>query len=129
MTIKDYCTGIQHIGVPTNHLQQTIEFYEKLGFTLILRTDNRGEQVAFLRMHDVVIETYQNGAATLREGAIDHIALNVKQIESLFELVKTNGFELLDRQVNQLPFWEHGVKFFTIVGPNREKIEFCERIE
>lgn len=128
MTIKDYCTGIQHIGVPTDDLEQTVAFYEKLGFTQMLRTDNQGEQVAFLQLHDVVIETYQNGAAALCAGAIDHIALNVKQIDSLFELVKAEGFVLLDSGVNRLPFWEHGVKFFTIVGPNKEKIEFCERI-
>lgn len=128
MTIKDYCTGIQHIGVPTDDLEQTVAFYEKLGFTQMLRTDNQGEQVAFLQLHDVVIETYQNGAAASCAGAIDHIALNVKQIDSLFELVKAEGFVLLDSGVNRLPFWEHGVKFFTIVGPNKEKIEFCERI-
>jgi hypothetical protein len=35
---------------------------------------------------------------------------------------------MLDQQVNGLPFWENGVKFFTIEGPNKEKIEFCEKL-
>lgn len=35
---------------------------------------------------------------------------------------------LLDAHVNFLPFWERGVKFFTIVCPNKEKIEFCEKL-
>ena len=26
------------------------------------------------------------------------------------------------------PFWGEGVKFFTIQGPDGEKIEFCERL-
>ena len=26
--------------------------------------------------------------------------------------------------VHVLPFWENGVKFFTIEGPNKEKVEF-----
>ena len=26
--------------------------------------------------------------------------------------------------VHFLPFWENGVKFFTIEGPNKEKVEF-----
>ena len=25
-----------------------------------------------------------------------------------------------------LPFWENGVKFFTIEGPNKEKVEFSQ---
>ena len=36
--------------------------------------------------------------------------------------------KMLDQQVNGLPFWENGVKFFTIEGPNKEKIEFCEKL-
>ena len=28
--------------------------------------------------------------------------------------------------VHFLPFWENGVKFFTIEGPNKEKIEFSQ---
>ena len=62
-------------------------------------------------------------------GAIDHIAIDVKDIEGLFEMMKSsNSFCMLDMQVNSLPFWEKGVKFFTIEGPNKEKIEFCERL-
>lgn len=61
-------------------------------------------------------------------GAIDHIALDVKDIDSLFALVKSKDFQMLDEQVNGLPFWENGVKFFTILGPNKEKIEFCEKL-
>ena len=29
--------------------------------------------------------------------------------------------------VHFLPFWENGVKFFTIEGPNKEKVEFKVR--
>ena len=62
-------------------------------------------------------------------GAIDHIAIDVKNIDDLFLAVKEAGiFKMLDQQVNGLPFWENGVKFFTIEGPNKEKIEFCEKL-
>ena len=127
MDIKDFCTGIQHIGIPTNDLEKTVTFYEQLGFEVALRTSNNGEKVAFLRMHHLVIETYENKSAAMQAGAVDHIALDVKNIDALFELVKAKRFQLLDDGVNSLPFWEHGVKFFTIVGPNQEKIEFCEK--
>lgn len=128
MDIKDFCSGIQHLGIPTNDIEKTIRFYEQLGFKVALKTSNNGETVAFLQMQNLVIETYENRTAVMRAGAIDHIALDVKNIDALFELVKTKQFPMLDEQVNSLPFWENGVKFFTIVGPNKEKIEFCEKI-
>ena len=33
---------------------------------------------------------------------------------------------MLTPGINSLPFWEKGIKFFIIEGPNRERIEFCE---
>ncbi|WP_291584654.1 VOC family protein [Bacteroides sp.] len=128
MDVKNFCTGIQHIGIPTNDMEGTIRFYEQLGFEVALRTNNNGETVAFLQMQNLIIETYENRSAVMQAGAIDHIALDVKNIDTLFELVKTKQFRMLDEQVNSLPFWKNGVKFFTIVGPNKEKIEFCEKI-
>lgn len=128
MDVKDFCTGIQHIGIPTNDMQETIGFYQQLGFQLALLTKNDDETVAFLQMHNLMIEAYENHSAVMQTGAIDHIALDVKDIDSLFEVVKSKNFHLLDDHVNQLPFWENGVKFFTLAGPNQEKIEFCERL-
>lgn len=143
MQIKDFTTGVQHIGIPTNDIKKTIEFFQLLGFDIAFRTINGPEEVAFLQLHNLVIETYQNHQAKMEYGAIDHIAIDVKNIDALFEEVKakaieaekvatekqaTSLFRMLDTQVNGLPFWEKGVKFFTIEGPNKEKIEFCERL-
>lgn len=128
MDVKDFCTGIQHIGIPTNDIEETIAFYEQLGFHVALQTKNGDETVAFLQLNNLVIETYENKSAVMQADAVDHIALDVKNIDALFDVVKAKHFQLLDEQVNSLPFGEHGVRFFTILGPNKEKIEFCERI-
>lgn len=115
MDIKDFTTGVQHIGIPTDDIEKTIEFYHALGFETALRTINETEEVAFLQLHNLTIETYQNRQAKMEYGAIDHIAIDVKDIENLFNVVKEAGtFKMLDRQVNSLPFWKNGVKFFTI---------------
>ena len=116
MEIKDFCTGVQHIGIPTKDIEETIRFYEQLGFTLTLKTKNGEKTVAFLQMHNLVMQI----------GAIDHIAIDVKNIDALFEEVKAKSFHLIDQKVNSLPFWENGIKYFNILGPNKEKIEFCE---
>ena len=144
MKIKNFTTGVQHIGIPTNDIKKTIEFFQLLGFDIAYRTINGPEEVAFLQLHNLVIETYQNSQAKMEYGAIDHIAIDVKNIEALFKEVKAVAekeqekaaskkqaaplFSMLDTQVNGLPFWEKGVKFFTIEGPDKEKIEFCERL-
>ena len=66
MKVRDFCTGLQHVGVPTNDIERTKAFYEQLGFQLVMQTANGDEQVAFLQLHNLVIETYQNFAATMR---------------------------------------------------------------
>lgn len=127
---SDFVTGLQHIGLPTNDMEKTIAFYEGLGFTVALRTVNEAanEQVAFLRLKNVTIETYQNGAAAGKPGAIDHIALDVDDVDAVFELLRAQEYTLLDPAVQFLPFWERGVRFFTILGPNGEKVEFSQML-
>lgn len=130
MGIQKYVNGLQHIGIPTNDIEKTIEFYCGLGFEVVMRTVNEaaGEKVAFLRLQGVTVETYQNGLAVGKAGAIDHIALDVNDVDDLFVELKGRGYHLLDEQVHFLPFWEHGVKYFMIEGPNGEKLEFSQRL-
>ena len=118
MNLKDQMNGVQHVGVPTNDIETTIKFYEALGFKIAFQTVNEAanEKVAFLKLGNLVIETYENKAAKMESGAIDHVAIDVKDVEKVHEL----------DEVHFLPFWENGVKFFTIEGPNKEKVEFSQ---
>lgn len=130
MDIKTKVTGIQHVGIPTNEIHKSISFYEGIGFEVVWQTVNElnNQAVVFLRLGNLVMEIYENGQAAMKAGAIDHIALDVTDIDSVFESVKKDGYKRLDEKVQYLPFWEYGVKFFTIIGPNGEKIEFCEKL-
>lgn len=128
MDLKNYTTGVQHVGVPTNDIGATIAFYHKLGFETAFETVNKeaNEKVAFLKHGTLVIETYENKAAKMEAGAIDHVALNVKDIEEIFAYVNQENLNITNDTIHFLPFWENGVKFFTIEGPNKEKIEFSQ---
>lgn len=123
-----YITGMQHIGIPTNDIKKTKKFYEQLGFVTAYETVNQkaNEKVAFLKLGNVVIETYENKQAALINGAIDHIALNVTEIEAVFNKVKDAGYQMVDEEIQFLPFWDNGVRFITIIGPNKEKVEFSQ---
>ena len=128
MNVKEQLNGIQHIGIPTNNIEATVHFYEKMGFETALRTLNEeaGEKVAFLKLGSLVIETYENKAAKMKAGAIDHVAIDVKDIEKVYEMINQAGLNTTNDTVHFLPFWENGVKFFTIEGPNKEKVEFSQ---
>ncbi len=128
MNLHDNLTGIQHIGIPTNDIEETITFYKKLGFEIALQTVNKeaDEKVAFLRLNTLVIETYENKAAKMESGAIDHIAIDVKDVESVYQWINENDMNTTKDILHFLPFWENGVRFFTIEGPNKEKIEFSQ---
>lgn len=122
MAFSKVATGIQHIGVPTNDIEKTIDFYTALGFEVAHRADNKGELVAFLKLGDLVIETYQNFKAVGQAGAVDHIAINVTDVDKARRIADSMRLEVIEE--GQLPFWDNGVKYFTILGPNREKLEF-----
>ncbi|AOT69589.1 VOC family protein [Geosporobacter ferrireducens] len=115
-----YTTGLQHIGIPTNCLDTSIKFYMDLGFEPFFKTDT----VIFMKLHSLLIELYESKEVSGKAGAIDHISLNVKDIESVLEYIKSLKFKILDEEIQALPFFEKGVRFFTIEGPNAEKIEF-----
>ena len=76
--------GVAHVGLPTNDLQKTVEFYKSLGFEVIMQTYNEkaGEKVAFLQIKNYCIETFENGQAAMSDGAYKHVALDVKDIEN-----------------------------------------------
>ena len=110
MTPGAYCDGIQHVGIPTDHLENTIHFYEDLGFQVILRTCVPEDPTA------------------LCDGAINHIALNCLDIEKAYAATLNQKHLVLSNGIEALDFWERGVRFFIIQGPNKERIEFCQKL-
>ena len=126
---KIHASGVQHIGIPTNDMNATIDFYQRLGFKIIFETVLIAEncRVCFFKFDNLCIEAYENSQAVMKSGSIDHIAIDTTDIETTFEFAKQEGFKLLDNEIQFIPeFWANGVKFFKIEGPNKENIEFCQ---
>lgn len=119
-------TGLQHIGIPTNDMEKTLAFYRSLGFELALDVMNGAERVCFLKLAGVCIEAYENGRAVGRAGAINHIALDVDDVHAAWDAVTAAGHVPMEQEPRFLPFWENGVKFFNILGPNGETVEFSQ---
>lgn len=135
MLLKGNLRGLQHIGMPVTDLERSKAFYAQLGFVEVMRTDLPGTpeaiQVAMMQHEALTIELYQlageerQALAQRSDGHVDHIALDVMDIEQAYNEICKAGLEILeDPAPVYLPFWEHGVKFFTIRGPDGEKVEF-----
>lgn len=130
VNLNNYSDGVQHIGIPSSDVDATIWFYTSLGFEPVLITSNKpnDDKVAFLKLGNLIIESYGNHDTVKKAGAIDHIAIDVKNIDELYEKIKADGHRFAEPGVQSLPFWENGIKYFIILGPDDEKIEFCEKL-
>ena len=132
---KGNLKGLQHLGIPVTNLERSKEFYAQLGFVEVMRTDLTGAAeptwVAMMQHEGLMIELYQFGPEQRQaiaqgiDGHIDHMALDVLDIELAYHEICAAGLEIIEEGAPvYLPFWDHGVKYFTIRGPDGEKVEF-----
>ena len=64
-----------------------------------------------------------------KSGAIDHFALDVEDIQTVYEWLCANHYSMLTSGIEYLSFFEHGVAYCIIEGVNGEKIEFNQRLK
>ncbi|WP_125582117.1 VOC family protein [Levilactobacillus cerevisiae] len=127
MAIQDFITGIQHVGIPTADLDKTMAFYESLGFERAGLFPNGENRCAFMRFGNLTIETWEGDPTNPTAGAINHISLNTTNVDQAFAAAKEQGLDLVNEEVQSIPsFWDKGIRFFNILGPNHETVEFCE---
>lgn len=129
--------GWSHLAIKVSDLKASLPFYEKLGFdktmTGYLDTPNGRMQIVFVTNHGFTLELIQVTEADRKElknrgeGRLDHIALDVKDARAAFFLCRSQGFAVADTTLNELPLFEHGVRYFTILGPDGERIELNEK--
>lgn len=131
---------IQHIGIPVSNIQKSIGFYEKFGFANVMPSTfeiegEKGGIVAMMKRDSIILELYQMPASYLTEiknrkdGHIDHIAFDVDDINLTFKTLKENLFTILESEPVFLNFWNKGCKYFNILGPDGERLEFNEIIK
>jgi len=83
--------------------------------------------VCFLKNGSCMIEAYYVEKPAMANGAVDHIALNVTDLDAMYEYATAKGYESIEGP-NFLPFYENGVRYFIVLGPNHEKLEFNQRL-
>lgn len=121
--LMKYVDGYAHIGVPTEDMNKTTEFYTGLGFTE--RWVSPDATVKFFRHGIVEVESYIKDSTAKHYGSTDHIALNCTDITSCVNSIREKGYKIAEGPT-YLPFLAHGVIYIMIDGPNVEKIEFMQ---
>ena len=119
---------LQHIGIPTNDMDKTVEFYKKIGFEVAHETKDGDVRVVFLKLKALVLEIYENNAAALCNGAVDHIAFDVVDIEEAYKFITGLQIKILT-EITFLPFWEKGIKFFIAQDQNLERLEYAQYVK
>lgn len=117
--------GLAHIGIPTQQLEKSVEFYKKLGFLPIHRCgEGEKDTVVLMQCADVTIELYEEAQGETRAGAIHHIAFQVEDIHAAYQWVVAQGFQVAAPGIVTLPwFSQFGSAYFMIYGMNGEWIE------
>ena len=134
MDIKTNILWLQHIGIPTPDLAASRNFYQQLGFTPVFTKKFTGDdgqpgEALFMTKGGLTLELYVSANPALKPGAVDHLALNVQDIDAAYSEINRLGLNNTQDTVHFLPFFNHGVKYFTIEGPSREKVEFNQYLK
>ena len=131
--MKEFVKGLHHAGIPVKDMDATIKFYESLGASVYLSKedmdDNEPIRVVIFEFGGVYIETYERKIAAGKEGAIDHLAFQVSNIDEMYRLAKEKCCHLMEEcktEIQPTTYWPGSIRWFIIIGPNGEKLEFCE---
>jgi len=120
--------GLSHIGIMVKDLDVSVDFYKRLGFTL----DNeegipaRNVRLAFMSAGTCLIELVERGDYETRPaGVVDHIALEVDDIDAAIALANENSIAINASEINSVNILG-GVRNVFFVGPDGERLEFFE---
>ncbi len=126
--------SIQHIGIPVTDVAASEVFYKRLGFKNVMQAPfQEGGQpgtCVMMKNKNIIIELYQLPEHKLQEirnrkdGHIDHITFDVDDIDLAFATLRNDEFQIVEEAPVSLSFWERGCKYFNILGPDGERLEF-----
>jgi catechol 2,3-dioxygenase-like lactoylglutathione lyase family enzyme len=130
--------SLQHIGIPVTDIAVSEAFYTRLGFHKVMQKpfemDGKTGTCIMMKQGTILIELYQMPEHRLQEirkradGHIDHFAFVVEDIDSTFKALKEARFQIIEEEPVFLHFWERGCKYFNILGPDGERLEFNQTL-
>ena len=126
MRMTDFATGLRHIGIPTRDMTESLIFYTELGFDVVhtAQDEETGSLVNLLKLGNLLLELREDENACAEEGAIDYFAIDVNDIDGAYDFVCSRDLNTLNDEIHDSHVPGYEVKYFTIQGPDKEKIRF-----
>jgi lactoylglutathione lyase len=121
--------GLHHAGIVVADLERSIAFYADLfGLEVAERLDFGGERLAFLALGAgrlELIEPARDAPGERRTGVVDHVALDVQDLDGLLAHLERRRVTLIDREPVDVPGLNARILF--CLGPDGERIELFEQ--
>ncbi len=120
---------LDHVAIAVKDLEETIKFYDKIGFKPITRTETPERTIVFLEAGQARIELFATKKISITtelneiDIGIKHIALMVDNIWKSYEEAKNRG--IVFRSEPRLTSTGNIVTFFT--DPNGVILQFLQR--
>ena len=128
--MKQFVKGFHHFGLPTADMDATIAFYSKLGADIVFETvvTEAGKpcRVVHLQVNNLYVEAYERDPIAGATGAIDHLAVATDDIEGAFSEAKRLGLPFVKEEIGVSNYWPGTARWFHLVGPSGEHIEFAQ---
>lgn len=131
-------SGLSHLGIVVSDIEISKKFYKRFGFKEVLKTkikeDQNETKIIVLEKDGVRIQLIQPTDKSLEEvksrkdGHIDHVAFDVKDVDKAFQELKDAGIKVVQDKPVFLPLWEKGIRYFNVLGPDGERLEFSQRL-
>lgn len=132
--ISGLINHLQHIGIPVSDIVVSEAFYGRFGFNKVMEStfieDGESGTCIMLKNKNIILELYQlpekklNEIRERKDGHIDHITFDVDHIDKAFNALKSASFQVIEEKPVFLPFWANGCKYFNMLGPDGERLEF-----
>ena len=121
---------LDHIGLAVTDVETTAQWYQDiLGFQIKgkFKSDS-GSNVYFLDNGSITYEIYQDDSLDkIAQGKIDHISYLSTDIEADYKFCVDAGYSICTDGVEGIAqFWNNGCKYFKILSPTNEQVEFCQ---
>ncbi|CAN5148634.1 hypothetical protein BH11BAC6_BH11BAC6_05910 [soil metagenome] len=92
--------------------------------------ENETGNCIMMKQGTIIIELYQMpqkelaAIAARKDGHVDHVAFDVHDIDKTFTLLSEAGYHIIEEAPVYLKFWDKDCKYFNILGPDKERLEF-----
>ncbi len=123
---------LDHIGLAVADVEADAAWYQQvLGLHVKGKFQNpEGKNVYFLSTADgsVTYEMYQDDSLPAdAKGKIDHISYLSNDIEADYDFCVKEGYKICTDGIEGISyFWEKGCRYFKILSPTGEQVEFCQ---